>query len=69
MNASDLLASVPNANAVYEFTKVNGNCGAAPGFNAYYPFSSPAEDFALVPGIYAYWVNTSAPGTWNPPNP
>jgi hypothetical protein len=69
MNASDLLASVPNANAVYEFTKVNGNCGAAPGFNAYYPFSTPAEDFALVPGIYAYWVNTSAPGTWNPPNP
>jgi hypothetical protein len=67
--ASDLLASVPNANAVYEFTRIGGNCSATADFNAYYPFSTPGEDFDLIPGVYAYWVNTSTSGVWSPPNP
>lgn len=65
--AANLIASVPNADAAFQYTRTE-SCLAIPGFNPYYTFSDPSDNFTLKPG-YAYWVNCTATGLWTPPNP
>jgi len=65
--ASDLMADIPNCTAVYRWKKIL-SCLNSPGFHAFTTLSDPAEDFSVWPG-YSYWVNVTASGVWNPPNP
>ncbi|OGL48222.1 MAG: hypothetical protein A2161_07565 [Candidatus Schekmanbacteria bacterium RBG_13_48_7] len=65
-NASDLLASVPFAQAVYRW-RAEENC-ALSGFDGFFWISGAAEDFPLIPG-HSYFVFVSVPSIWTPPNP
>ena len=66
VNASDLLAAIPNATGVWRW-KGEVNCLNV-GFDGFFPISLPAEDFLLMPGR-SYWVSVTLAGNWAPPNP
>jgi hypothetical protein len=65
--ASDMLADVPNCNAVFRWKRML-SCFSPLGFDSFFTVSSSEEDFTVV-SAYGYWINVTTSGTWNPPNP
>jgi hypothetical protein len=65
--AADLLAVVPTCNGIWQWRKSNG-CGEPAGFQSFFPISLPSENFSMHHG-HGFYANTTAAGTWTPPNP
>lgn len=67
VNASDLLADIPDCTGVWRWSRED-SCKNAVGFDGFFSLSDPSEDFPLMHGG-GYWVSVSTAGTWTPPNP
>ena len=61
--ASELLAAIPNCNAVYRYQR-EYDCDLN-SFDLYGTYSPPSADFPIQHGR-AYWVMVSALGAWTP---